>query len=117
MAPSAIDVDVTQATFQIHEPSTNAETKSAGGALHVARGINDRLASKLVGEALRRRVDGVDHDVCDPGDEDPFFVADVGEVYRQHLRWKLNLPRVRPFYGTDFVAPPFPFRGGGDGLG
>ncbi|KAI9749536.1 MAG: Ornithine decarboxylase [Lichina confinis] len=106
MAPSAIDVDGPQATFQIHEPSTNAETKSAGGALHVARGTNDRLASKLVGEALRRRVDGVDHDVCDPGDEDPFFVADVGEVYRQHLRWKLNLPRVRPFYAVKCNPDP-----------
>jgi hypothetical protein len=26
-------------------------------------------------------------------------VADLGEVYRQHLRWKRNLPRIKPFYG------------------
>jgi ornithine decarboxylase len=30
-------------------------------------------------------------------------VADLGEVYRQHLRWKLNLPRVRPFYGESLL--------------
>jgi hypothetical protein len=29
-------------------------------------------------------------------------VADLGEVYRQHLRWKRNLPRVKPFYGKTF---------------
>jgi ornithine decarboxylase len=32
-------------------------------------------------------------------------VADLGEVYRQHLRWKLNLPRVKPFYGTTHRFP------------
>jgi hypothetical protein len=26
-------------------------------------------------------------------------VADMGEIYRQHLRWKMNLGRVKPFYG------------------
>jgi ornithine decarboxylase len=33
------------------------------------------------------------------GEEDAFFVADLGEVYRQHLRWKKNLGRVKPHYG------------------
>ena len=54
----------------------------------------------LIGDALHRRVQAVDHEMCEPGDEDTFFVADLGEVYRQHLRWKKNLPRVKPFYGT-----------------
>lgn len=53
----------------------------------------------LIGEALHQRVEAIDHEECEPGDEDTFFVADLGEVYRQHLRWKKNLPRVRPFYG------------------
>ena len=53
----------------------------------------------LIGEALQQRVQNVDHELCEPGDEDTFFVADLGEVYRQHLRWKKNLPGVRPFYG------------------
>lgn len=53
----------------------------------------------LIGEALHRRAEAVDHELCEPGDEDTFFVADLGEVYRQHLRWKRNLPRVKPFYG------------------
>lgn len=53
----------------------------------------------LVRNTLKQRVDTIDTDICEPGEEDAFFVADVGEVYRQHLRWKLNLGRVKPHYG------------------
>lgn len=49
--------------------------------------------------AFTKRIEGVDVDTCAPGGEDPFFVVDLGEVYRQHLRWKKNLGRVEPFYG------------------
>lgn len=54
---------------------------------------------QLIGAALKNRVNSIDFDTCEPGDEDTFFVADLGEVYRQHMRWKANLPRVKPFYG------------------
>lgn len=65
------------------------------------RGLaNGKLVAKqMIGDALRQRVESIDYEFCEPGDEDTFFVADLGEVYRQHLRWKLNLPRVKPFYG------------------
>lgn len=58
------------------------------------------LSHQLIGNALRERVENIDHENCEAGDEDTFFVADLGEVYRQHLRWKLNLPRVKPFYAV-----------------
>ena len=54
---------------------------------------------QLIGEALRQRVDAINHELCDPGEEDTFFVADLGDVYRQFVRWKKNLPRIKPFYG------------------
>jgi len=57
----------------------------------------------LVAKALRARIESIDHDVCEAGGEDAFFVADLGEVYRQHLRWKLNLPRIEPFYGEHHI--------------
>lgn len=57
------------------------------------------VAKQLIGDALRQRVENIDHELCEPGDEDTFFVGDLGEVYRQHMRWKKNLPRVKPFYG------------------
>lgn len=53
----------------------------------------------LVQDTLKRRIQEIDTDGCDPGEEDAFFVADMGEVYRQHLRWKMNLKRVKPHYG------------------
>jgi ornithine decarboxylase len=59
-----------------------------------------RLAAKdLVMNVLKQRAAEVEVDHCDPGDEDAFYVTDMGEIYRQHLRWKLNLGRVKPFYG------------------
>lgn len=61
---------------------------------------------QLIGEALHKRAESVDHELCEPGDEDTFYVADLGEVYRQHLRWKKNLPRVKPFYGMSPATAP-----------
>lgn len=58
-------------------------------------------SKQLIGEALKSRVEAIDHDMCSVGDEDAFFVADLGEVYRQHLRWKKNLARVKPHYGKN----------------
>ncbi|KAK5993952.1 Ornithine decarboxylase [Cladobotryum mycophilum] len=55
---------------------------------------------QLIGEAFHQRVEAINHERCEPGDEDTFFVADLGEVYRQHLRWKKNLPRIKPFYAV-----------------
>lgn len=62
--------------------------------------IHTHNAKQLIGDALRQRVENIDHEFCEPGDEDTFFVADLGEVYRQQLRWKMNLPRVKPFYAV-----------------
>ncbi|UNI19647.1 Ornithine decarboxylase [Purpureocillium takamizusanense] len=61
---------------------------------------------QLIGEALHQRVQQVDHELCDPGDEDTFFVADLGEVYKQHLRWKKALPRIKPFYAVKCNPDP-----------
>lgn len=65
--------------------------------LHYQHAVLD--PKQLIGNALRKRVESIDHKSCEPGDEDSFFVADLGDVYRQHIRWKKNLPRVKPFYG------------------
>jgi ornithine decarboxylase len=64
------------------------------------------VAKEMIGDALRSRVESIDHETCDPGDEDTFFVGDLGEVYRQHMRWKKNLPRVKPFYAVKCNPDP-----------
>ncbi|KAI1438871.1 ornithine decarboxylase [Xylaria sp. CBS 124048] len=64
------------------------------------------IAKQMIGDALRQRVESIDHETCEPGDEDTFFVGDLGEVYRQHMRWKKNLPRVKPFYAVKCNPDP-----------
>jgi len=32
--------------------------------------------------------------------ESAFFVANLGQVYKQFIRWKRCLPDIEPFYGT-----------------
>ncbi|RCI11404.1 hypothetical protein L249_7684 [Ophiocordyceps polyrhachis-furcata BCC 54312] len=63
-------------------------------------------AKTLIGEALDRRVSSINHDECSPGDEDTFYVADLGHVYRQHLGWKKHLPRVKPFFAVKCNPDP-----------
>ncbi|KAI9204095.1 pyridoxal-dependent decarboxylase [Polychytrium aggregatum] len=38
--------------------------------------------------------------------EDSFFVADMGDVVRQHSQWKSLLPRVEPFYAVKCCPDP-----------
>jgi ornithine decarboxylase len=33
------------------------------------------------------------------GGDDSFFVADLGQIIRQHRRWTNNMPGILPFYG------------------
>jgi len=92
MAPSAIT---------IIEPNTNLTSiHSISEKISYLEHNGTNTPKGLIRNALKKRVESIDHEVCEPGDEDSFFVADLGEVYRQHMRWKLSLPRVKPFYGT-----------------
>ncbi|KAJ3066654.1 hypothetical protein HK102_007593 [Quaeritorhiza haematococci] len=40
------------------------------------------------------------------GEEDAFFIADIGEVERQHSRWKRLLPTIEPFYAVKCNPDP-----------
>ncbi|CAR26580.1 hypothetical protein ZYGR_0H03980 [Zygosaccharomyces rouxii] len=50
--------------------------------------------------ALKNRIEDINHDVCEPGDENSFFVCDIGEVGRLHKNWFRELPRVQPYYAV-----------------
>ncbi|KAG8819054.1 hypothetical protein FRC17_010622 [Serendipita sp. 399] len=45
-----------------------------------------------------------------PDAEAAFFVADLGHVYRQHLRWQKALPNVTPFYAVKANPDPVVLR-------
>lgn len=61
---------------------------------------DDQDTKNFIQRTLKERIAGIDPHDCAAGEEDAFFVADLGKVYRQHLRWKMNLKRVKPHYGV-----------------
>lgn len=101
MAPSAFapaEVYVTKRYQDDHSSSTKHDFNFNHHGAHDL--FQSKLASKdLIFEILKKRVSSIDVDRCGAGEEDAFYVADMGEIYRQHLRWKMNLGRVKPFYG------------------
>lgn len=95
MATAALDCHV-----QTHNHVFMKSPRFAEPMLHKNNTNHAAVDPKqLIGNALHQRVEAIDHELCDAGDEDTFYVADLGDVYRQHLRWKKNLPRIKPFYG------------------
>ena len=92
MAPSATNNTQQYASTDINEIP-----------LRVSRTTHDHgkeYGKTLTKDVLKGRIEAIDTDTCAAGDEDAFFVADMGEVYRQHLRWKMNLKRVKPHFGA-----------------
>ena len=96
MAPSAINTHEDYAPILINGEKC--------GKYNASRFYGDgaRNAKQIVQAAMKERINAIDPDVCDAGEEDAFFVADMGEIYRQHLRWKMSLKRVKPHYGKFF---------------
>ena len=90
MAPSA-----TTTNLEYESSLLNRESLIISNSHH----NGSQISKELVKGALEERAENVNTDVCEPGEEDAFFVADMGEVYRQHIRWKMNLKRVKPHYG------------------
>jgi ornithine decarboxylase len=39
-------------------------------------------------------------------DQDPFYIADLGEVARQYKQWTRLLPRVKPYYAVKCNPDP-----------
>lgn len=103
MAPSAITtIEESYATLSLKScdtPITNLE-------LQKTQHNGVRIAKEMIGKALKERAANIDEDTCEPGDEDAFFVADMGDVYRQHLRWKKHLKRVKPHYAVKCNPDP-----------
>ena len=95
MAPSATT------TIQQYESLSLKTCDSPITKFEVQKSENngEKASRALIGNALKKRVENVDEDTCEAGEEDAFFVADMGDVYRQHQRWKKHLHRVKPHYG------------------
>lgn len=58
--------------------------------------------SRTVPELLQEKMASV----LETADEDAFFIADLGEIVRQHRRWVHLLPRIEPFYAIKCNPDP-----------
>ncbi|KAG0218676.1 hypothetical protein BGX33_006431 [Mortierella sp. NVP41] len=63
-----------------------------------------------VSQMLQARLDSFDPESDDAEAENAFYVTDLGEVYRQHLRWKALLPRIEPFFAMKCNPDPMVMR-------
>lgn len=61
--------------------------------------VNTLTPDQLAQLVAQSRITLLDDPLAWVGSEEPFYIADIGQVYRQHQRWVQNLPGVRPFYG------------------
>ncbi|KAF9196931.1 hypothetical protein BGZ50_004518 [Haplosporangium sp. Z 11] len=59
---------------------------------------------------LQAHLNTFDPESEDAEAENAFYVADLGEVYRQHLRWKALLPRIEPFFAMKCNPDPMVMR-------
>ncbi len=91
MAPSATGYSEDQSTIDIFPTK---HENGAGGR---------ELSRKITTYLMKERIKKFKVETSDAGEGDAFFVADMGDVYRQHMRWKMNLPRVKPHYGKFFI--------------
>lgn len=57
------------------------------------------IHNQSVEQVARERIQSISTQKWDSDQENAFFVGDLGEVFRQHLRWKALLPRIEPFFG------------------
>ncbi|KAG0326300.1 hypothetical protein BG000_001449, partial [Podila horticola] len=57
-------------------------------------------------DMLQAQLQSFDPESEDAEAENAFYVADLGEVYRQHLRWKALLPRIEPFFAMKCNPDP-----------
>ncbi|KAF3906327.1 hypothetical protein ABW20_dc0103644 [Dactylellina cionopaga] len=87
-------------------PGPSLVAQPAASAHPYYDGSENAASKALVANALACRVKSINIDKCEAGGEDAFFVGDLGEIYRQHLRWKLNLPRIEPFYAVKCNPDP-----------
>lgn len=79
-------------------PPSQAKDTSALNCMSVNRSLpssnKDTLPEPMIYQTMQQKIQEWSKE-----DDECFAVCDLGDVYRQHMRWKRHLPRVEPFYG------------------
>lgn len=84
-----------------------SETVTTGKIIH-ATGYRNPSPDELVDLAIESHIARIAKRSVVGGDES-FFIADLGQILRQHRRWTQHMPAVRPYYGILPHSIMFPF--------
>ena len=57
-------------------------------------------AHKVISQQMVSHITRINAETCLPGEENSFFVGDLGEIDNLHKNWTKQLPRVQPFYAV-----------------
>ncbi|KAI9253376.1 pyridoxal-dependent decarboxylase [Phascolomyces articulosus] len=69
--------------------------------------LQDKLVyTRSVKQVIKEKLEAMSTQKWELDQENAFFVGDLGEVYRQHLRWKSLLPRIEPFFAVKSNPDP-----------
>ncbi|KAJ5775358.1 uncharacterized protein N7511_000369 [Penicillium nucicola] len=87
--------------------SSPRETILPKKVLHIPHNVEYRESSpgELVDLAIEGNIARIAKHSLVGGDES-FFVADLGQVIRQHRRWMQSLPEIRPYYAVKCNCDP-----------
>lgn len=107
MAPSAVYTPPDQYAVKFNHSNNQAFSDFESGARDHNGG---KVAKEMIGAALQKKIQTIDPHDCEAGEEDAFFVADMGDVYRQHMRWKRHLGRVTPHFAVKCNPDPMVVR-------
>ena len=78
MTPTAIETTTTYKNDDLTKVKSVITTQRVDNIIKHGSISSDHFVDK----ALKERIDSVDANICAPGEEDPFYVADIGRIYR-----------------------------------
>lgn len=114
VVPSAAHVASAHPTTAMRKPSLSSRTRPFGRApLPTAAELPPLppVHSGTIIDNFRAALETIDLEDCEAHGENAFFVADLAEVYRQHLRWMRELgDRVHPFFAVKSNPDPYVLR-------
>lgn len=106
--PSIHGSSISPALAELLTPITTPITHSIDPRFNISPPAGQISPKRLISQAIQSRITRLGDEPCQLREDDPFFIADLGQVYRQHRRWKETLPQVQPFYGRCLVPQSFP---------
>ncbi|XP_054464235.1 ornithine decarboxylase-like [Anoplopoma fimbria] len=78
----------------------HAPVNMKGSVVHVLPPENCDIDILDNGRTIRDFMDTKMKELGSAGIEEPFYVANLDSIFEMNLRWRTNLPRVRPFYAV-----------------